>query len=137
MILIHSLENISKTALKKFTEKLRSQLQEYVYSFILPYFKKSLAEQFGNSAQIKASENGEQVWITYPGSTENYASYIKSHVLLEFGARNSIEPNNQHTIQPIISDSLKNIEFPQGICKCSITFKNILGKGYFNSCRMP
>ena len=106
-------ENISKTALKKFTEKLRSQLQDYVYSFILPYFKKSLVDQFGNSAQIKASENGEQVWIIYPSSTENYASYIKSHVLLEFGARNSIEPNNQHTIQPIISDFLKNIEFPK------------------------
>jgi hypothetical protein len=49
----------------------------------------------------------------YPSGTEGSASYISSHVLLEFGARNSIEPNSQHTIQPIIADSIKNIEFPK------------------------
>ncbi len=105
-------DNMSKTALKKFTEKLRNQLRDYVYSTILPYFRILLANQFGDFAQIKVSEDGEQVWITYPTTTENFATYINSHVLLEFGARNSIEPNNKHTIQPIISNFLRNIEFP-------------------------
>lgn len=106
-------ENISKTALKKFTEKLRSQLRDYVHSIILPYLKASLIAEFGNSAQIKVSEDGEQVWIIYPTITEKFVTYISSHVLLEFGARNSIEPHSQHTIYPAISNFLKNIEFPQ------------------------
>lgn len=106
-------DNISKTALKKFTEKLRQQLCDYVHSIILPYFKKSLTAEFGNQAQIKASEDGERVWISYPAHTENFIKYISSHVLLEFGARNSIEPHSQHRIYPEISNFLTNIEFSQ------------------------
>lgn len=37
-------ENVSKTALKKFTEKLRDQLRDYVFFIIGPYFKKLLMD---------------------------------------------------------------------------------------------
>lgn len=106
-------DNISKTALKKFTEKLRNQLRDYVFSLIEPYFKKLLTNQFGNSAQINISEDGEKIWLSYPASTENTHPYVSSHVLIEFGAKNSIEPNNQHTIRPIICDFLPDLDFPQ------------------------
>ncbi len=106
-------ENISKNALKKFTEKLRKQLSEYVKTTIAPYFNKQLSNQFENTFQVTVSENGEQVYISYPTIIEDSIQYIRDHILIEFGARNSIDPNNEHTINTYASTVVTDLKFPK------------------------
>jgi hypothetical protein len=44
---------------------------------------------------------------------QNIGAYVPSFVLLEFGARNVTEPNEQYTVKPYIADILPTLNFPQ------------------------
>lgn len=102
---------ISKTAQKKLSDKLKTDLITYVNDIIKPYFEKITKDEFNNEISVTISENSEQFRIHYPSSIGN-TTYISSSVLVEFGARNVTEPNSYHKIQPDIAHLLKELDFP-------------------------
>ena len=59
------------------------------------------------------SDDGEQLHFYYPSALGNSTSYLRDHVLLEFGMRNSVEPSNKLTISPYLNAlALESIMLP-------------------------
>jgi hypothetical protein len=106
-------ENISKSQLKKFSEQLKLHVKHYTHEKVVPYLKNQLELQFPKkTTNIEINENGEAVRIHYSSVIKDINNYIPASVLLEFGGRNSIEPNEPHSIQPDIAKILPNLRFP-------------------------
>lgn len=106
---------ISKTAIKKISEKLKDCLKQYVYSTILPYFESLRTGCLQNCPPINVDEQGEKLYFYYPSVFENNQNYLASNVLLEFGGRNITEPHESHVIKPYISEYITELSFPQPI----------------------
>lgn len=107
------LSSISRSQLKKISEQLKKQLVEYVNTTVLPYLKKSTKQlNLKQTVEITLSENGEQLHFYYPSAIDDETGYLRDHVLLEFGIRNSTEPCEQHRITPLVNQYTNVIAFP-------------------------
>lgn len=62
--------------------------------------------------KIRTENRGEKVWFSYPSAVEDSNDSLTSEVLLEFGGRNVIDPNEQHTIRPDIAPLTSEIDYP-------------------------
>lgn len=62
--------------------------------------------------KIRTDELGEKVWFSYPSAVEEPDEYLANEILLEFGGRNVIDPNEQHTIRPEIASDIPEIDYP-------------------------
>lgn len=111
------LENTSKTQLKKASDQLKLHLQHYISNSVLPYLK----NQIPKSSEITLSEDGEQLRFYYPSVIGQSHDYLRDHVFIEFGVRNSTEPCEKHPIKTylsqVIADDL-NLPTP-AICTLS------------------
>lgn len=107
--------DLSKSAIKKLGEQLKKFVANHSKMVVKPYFENILAEQFpvqGHS--IDLSEDGEKLNIYYPSAFKELPGrYLASNVLIEFGGRNIIEPNEQHVIKPYVAEVLTELEFPK------------------------
>lgn len=104
---------VSKTAIKKFGQRLKEHVSDYTHNVILPYMCDKLAEQPTPEAfNIELSDDGEKLWIHYPSAVVYSSDYIQSSVLIEFGGRNVIDPNQQHQVSPYIAEVTSNLELP-------------------------
>ena len=102
-----NLETTSRSQLKKISEQLKKQLIDYVSHTVLPHLEKE-AQQLKLKTPIKItlSDNGEQLHFYFPSAIADNLNYLRDHVLLEFGIRNSTEPFEQHTISPLIEECI-------------------------------
>jgi len=105
----------SKTAIKKFSERLKGYVFQYANEVVAPYFNTQL-QLFPNRADhgVNVSDEGEKIWIHYPSAVESDDEYMKSSILIELGGRNVIDPNEQHTVTPDISELVTDLDFPSG-----------------------
>ncbi|HEB92751.1 MAG TPA: nucleotidyl transferase AbiEii/AbiGii toxin family protein [Gammaproteobacteria bacterium] len=108
-------EGVSKNAIKKFSKRLKEYVLQYANDVVAPYIDTQLKalpkpEEFG----IEVSEDGEKIWVQYPSAIENGDDYLKSSILIEFGGRNVIDPNEQHTVTPDISALVTDLNLPSG-----------------------
>ena len=100
---------MSRSQLKKVSVELKSAMCDYVHTHILPYIEEHLKEIFpANQLEITVNENGEQIKVYYPTVLSESLGYLKDHVLLEFGVRNEIEPQEKHIIKPYLSELVNN-----------------------------
>jgi len=108
------LDAVSRSQLKKISNELKSTLNNFVNTYILSYLNEQLQSALPNTkCEITINENGEQLRVYYPTVLNRNTGYIKDHVLLEFGIRNEIEPQEQRIIKPYIMDALDdNIILP-------------------------
>ena len=98
------LHNISRSQLKKLSESLKSKLQEYVKTSLLPHLKERVQKNFPDKLfEITLSESGEQIRFYYPSVLDSSKDYLRDHVLLEFGIRNSVEPSEICRISPYLA----------------------------------
>jgi hypothetical protein len=94
----------SRAQLKKIGDQLKKQLKTYVTGTILPYFQQQIAEMdMAKSFAVTVSDDGEQLRFYYPSITSEQLDYLRDHVLLEFGVRNSTEPCEKHIITPYLT----------------------------------
>jgi hypothetical protein len=109
-----SLENISKTQLKKISDELKEKLKVYVSETILPYLQDEISKSFSDKAfDITLSEDGEQLRFYYPSAMNTLSGYLRDHVFIEFGVRNSTEPCEKYLITPYLSQATEtNLNFP-------------------------
>ena len=130
------LENTSRSQIKKISAQLKKELQSYIAETVLPFLegeiKKSLPK---NQFSITLSHDGEQLRFYYPSvvsslflttegglylTTENGKElivtrnkndeYLRDHVFIEFGVRNSTEPCEQYPLKTYLSDAI-NMNF--------------------------
>ncbi len=109
--------NESRSELTRFSEKLKALVLQYSRDRVKPYFEQVLSQQFGASAgRIELNENGEKLYIHYPSAfDEKTTGYMPASVLIEFGGRNIIEPNEAHQVRPYMSVALPNYTFPEPV----------------------
>ncbi|MBD2796483.1 nucleotidyl transferase AbiEii/AbiGii toxin family protein [Xenorhabdus sp. 18] len=107
------LSHHSKNKLKKFSEHLKQQVNQYANDIIVPHIRSALNHlPSAESHTIRIDESGEKIWVSYPSVTEEADEYLKSEVLIELGGRNVIDPNELHIVKPYLSDLITKLEFP-------------------------
>lgn len=106
-------EGATKTQLKKFSEGLKSFVQDHVHSVVAPHFEKILVAEFGKDGyRIEVSADGELLRVHYPTVLGVPGDYMANSVLIEFGGRNITEPNEEHEVSPDIAESVPELVFP-------------------------
>ena len=106
-------EGASKTRIRQFSDRLKSCVKSYTHDVVVP----ALAAEAGALApsgqhKIRVDDSGEKVWFGYPSAVENWEGYLTSEVLLEFGGRNVIDPNEQHEIGPDVAALTQGVDYP-------------------------
>ena len=100
---------VSRTARDKYTELLKTKLAEHTKNVIRPHFENLVAQLTEKPPKpITISDDGEKLFIPYPSRFGTAES-----VFLEFGGRNVISPNEEHTLRPYISAALPELQFPE------------------------
>ena len=109
-----NLKGINNTQLKKISLELKTHLRQYVLKTVMPYLKKELTQHFPRKTfEITVSEDGEQLHFYYPSVIGLSQGYLRDHVLLEFGVRNSTEPCEKHSVQPYVAQAaVGDIKWP-------------------------
>jgi hypothetical protein len=99
----------SRTARDKYTEILKVKLAGYTNNVIRPHFEILLSQLSERpTTAIKISADGEKLFIPYPSRFGKDES-----VLLEFGGRNVILPNEDHRLRPYVAAELPDLGFPE------------------------
>lgn len=110
------LEHTSRTQFKKISDQLKARLKAYVLETILPYLQAQVLKTFPEKiVEIKISENGEQLHFYYPSVVNTAAQgYLRDHVLIEFGVRNSAEPCEHYPVLPYLAQlTSKDLGLPK------------------------
>ncbi len=107
-------EDVSKTQIKKFSERLKEYVKSYANEVVLPNIQ-SKFEDLPSSEQhdVEIDDTGEKLWLTYPSVVESTNDYLKSQVLIELGGRNVIVPNECHKITPYVSQLTPTVSYPE------------------------
>lgn len=107
--------NVSNTAIRKFSKRLKGYVLQYASNVVAPYIEAQLKtlprpEEYG----IEVSDDGEKIQVQYPSAVEGNDNYLKSSILIELGGRNVIDPNERHIVTPEISALVTDLELPSG-----------------------
>lgn len=103
---------VSKNRLKIFGDGLKSCVRDHVRDVVAPRFQETLSDECGielDRVEI-GGVDGDQLRVRYPSVSES-SGYIRESVLVEFGGRNTTEPNQEHVIRPDIADELPDLAF--------------------------
>ncbi len=109
-------EGASRTAIRRFSERLKVRVASYVRDIVAPALDATagLLAADGRYA-VHVGDDGETVRFAYPSAVEAPDSYIAKEVLLEFGGRNVIDPNERHAIVPDMASLTDGLDYPAGI----------------------
>ncbi|MYA41296.1 MAG: nucleotidyl transferase AbiEii/AbiGii toxin family protein [Gemmatimonadetes bacterium] len=107
-------EGASRTATRRFSERLRDRVAGYVRDAVAPALD-TAARRLAPDGRydIHVGDDGETVRFAYPSAVDAPDSYVASEVLLEFGGRNVIDPNERHAIAPDIAALTDGLEYPK------------------------
>jgi len=107
-------DGASKSQIRKFSDRLKAYVTDYANNTVKPCIEQSV-QSLGTADrhEITIDETGEKIWFSYPSVVEEADEYLKSHVLIELGGRNVIDPNEVHNISPELADFARGLEFPQ------------------------
>ena len=105
--------NVSRSQIRRLSDRLKSSVEGYTRDVVGPALGAAAARlpATGRHA-VRMGDDGERVWFAYPSAVENPVGYLASEVLLEFGGRNIIDPNEQHEIVPDIAALTSSLELP-------------------------
>ncbi len=106
-------DEASRSQIRRFSQRLRDRVANYVRDGVAPFL--SAATQrlpVDGPREIHIGHNGETIRFAYPAAVENRSDYVRSEVLLEFGGRNVIEPNEQHVIVPDMAALTPHLDYP-------------------------
>ncbi len=104
-------KGVSRTKLKKAGERLKERVGARVRDTIVPRLQAAL-DTSGSGTHVEASDDGESVRIYYRSVSGGPGGYIADSVLLEFGGRNTTEPNVIHALTPDLAQKVPKLRFP-------------------------
>ena len=105
---------VSRSAIRRFSDDLKSRLERYTRDVVGPALEAAAAglPAPGRPA-IRIDEGGERIRFAYPSVVDNPLDYLASEVLLEFGGRNVVDPNERHEIVPDLAALTDGLEYPK------------------------
>lgn len=98
----------SKNRMKKISE---DQLPEYILNNIIPYIMTRL-RLLNLADRVTLEQDGEKLFLIYNSLFNANNSYLRDHVLIEFGAKNTIDPYEEITLATYLSGTAKTISLP-------------------------
>ncbi|MYE11729.1 MAG: nucleotidyl transferase AbiEii/AbiGii toxin family protein [Gammaproteobacteria bacterium] len=103
----------SRNQIRRFTERLRGRVAGYVHDVVAPVLD-AAAERLAADGrhEIHVDDTGETIRFAYPTALEEPYSYVRSEVLLEFGGRNVIDPNEEHVVVPDMAALARELDYP-------------------------
>lgn len=111
---LSELSQLSGRQKKQISDDLKAEVSRYTHEVVQPYLSSQLAKlACGNECEVSISENGEELHVYYPSRVEDRGDYMRDYVLVEFGGRNIVKPNEVHAIQPDIAGLIQGVEFPR------------------------
>ena len=104
---------VSKTRIRRFSDRLKGHVQRYTREVMTPALS-AAADRLATAGrhEIHIGDDGETIRFAYPSVIEEPLAYVKSEILLEFGGRNVIDPNEQHDIVPDIAELTPELDYP-------------------------
>lgn len=115
-----NVDKITNAQAKKVRNRLRDSLVIYLRDKIAPFLRGQLSKQFDpKDFQVKLIEEKESIEFCYASVlVEDFrGAYLLDHILLEFGSRNSIEPNKDQELTCLTEGVTDNIELPRSQVK--------------------
>ena len=106
-------DGASRNRIRLFGERLKARVASYVHDVVAPVLG-AAAERLAADGrhEIHIGDNGETIRFAYPTAVEDPHGYVRSEVLLEFGGRNVIDPNERHVIVPDMAALASNLDYP-------------------------
>ncbi len=104
---------VSRSQLGKLGEALKSKVRDHVRDVVRPGFEAALLAEFGKGAAAVTIDGTDEdaLRVQYP-SVFGTSTYLRESVLVEFGGRNTTQPNEEHDVRPDIADRLPELVFP-------------------------
>lgn len=111
---VPQLRELSGNKRKQESEALINAVSIYIRDTLCPYLNNEL-KNYGCASEcvVSLSDDGESILVHYPTRASDTQGYLRDHVLVEFGGRNIIDPNEAHCIQPDIAELFEGIVFPR------------------------
>ena len=109
-------EGISKTEIKRIAEEFSNLTVKLVRESIVPYIRRKIEKEFGGDGfWFDIDQTGEKLTLGYPSvfDRSDRSRYMSSSVLVEFGGKNSIDPQTSIKVRTEISRFLPAIELPE------------------------
>ena len=128
----------SRNQIRLFSERLRGRVTTYISDVVAPALG-AAADGLAADGQhdIRIGDDGETIRFAYPSAVEDARGYVRSEVLLEFGGRNVIDPNEQHTIHADMADLILWSRLSRRDRNGPLPGTHFLGEGHAGSCRVP
>ena len=106
-------EETSRNQVRRFAQGLREHVERYVCDVVAPELA-AAAERSGVAGRnaVRIGNDGETLRFAYPSAVEAQ-DYVRSDILLEFGGRNVIDPNEQCEIAPDIEALTDGLNYPR------------------------
>ena len=108
--------DLSNSQIGKIAKEYEEKTKEFIQKTVIPAFEKEAATL--NIKGIRIEFDGkEALTVVYPtvmiDSPDIFDNrYMKSNILVEFGGKNSIEPNNSKLVVPELSALIPDLIFP-------------------------
>ncbi len=104
-------QGLSGNAKKRISEDLDQRAKDYIANIIAPHFMKALSDlHLEGVGEIRVSD--DILYIEYPSVLEDTQNYVQGSVILEFGGKNAIIPNDEYLITAILSKNFSEVAFP-------------------------
>ncbi len=106
-------DGASRNQIRLFSERLKDHVADYIHDVVAPALG-AAADRLAADGRhdIRIGDDGETIRFGYPSAVEDSNSYVRSEVVLEFGGRNVIDPNERHTITPDMAALTPDLDYP-------------------------
>ena len=102
-----------RNQIRRFSDRLKDRVARYIRDAVAPALRAAAVRLAADGRHdIHIGDDGETIRFAYPSALEDPGGYVRGEVLLEFGGRNVIEPNEQHEIAPDIAALTPDLDYP-------------------------
>lgn len=105
-------EDTSRSQIRQLSDRLKVRVASYLRTVVAPAL--AAAEHIAPDGRHDTciAEDGETIRLAYPSAVDEPDGYVRSEVLLEFGGRNVVDPNERHVIVPDIAALTPDLDYP-------------------------
>jgi hypothetical protein len=91
---------------------LRHRVSIHMTSHVAPMLEARFADEFGSFTGLLELKSDEEIIFNYPSCYPMTGDYVFERVKIEFGGRNSIDPQDEIAIRPYLADLDLALDFP-------------------------
>ncbi|WP_294992654.1 nucleotidyl transferase AbiEii/AbiGii toxin family protein [uncultured Stenotrophomonas sp.] len=109
---------LSNNAIRNLSEQIQAALEKYLEDTLRPALEEQLKRHADVSVEFARDDEGKEIKkdalvVHYPSAADYGNGYIRPSVLIEFGGRNDIEPEEERIIAPEVATLFPGIRFPE------------------------